>query len=347
MSELRALRNIRLCTKDCLCLYVCPTGASDTENGQIDASKCTGCGMCVQACPSHALSLVPYVYPPQQVKEKEVLDDLHRLISSKAKQVSSLHYLKTHTNQPIVAQLAQAMETSNRVMGEDLAREAGYMLPQSQNTHDLLTLIVENAEDENIKKIAQELLDSLPINDQKQACSKYAGTKTEKNLMEAFAGESQARNKYTYFAQMARKEGLEQIAAIFEETANQEKQHAKMWFSEFHGIGSTDENLEVAAAGEHEEWTEMYARMAKEARAEGFDELAIQFENVAKVEKSHEARYLRLLKNYKEGQTFKADTAIRWKCRQCGFIYEGEEAPKRCPTCGYPQAYFERMSENY
>ena len=141
MSELRALRNIRLCTKDCLCLYVCPTGASDTENGQIDASKCTGCGMCVQACPSHALSLVPYVYPPQQVKEKEVLDDLHRLISSKAKQVSSLHYLKTHTNQPIVAQLAQAMETSNRVMGEDLAREAGYMLPQSQNTHDLLTLI--------------------------------------------------------------------------------------------------------------------------------------------------------------------------------------------------------------
>ncbi|WP_413614563.1 rubrerythrin [Longibaculum muris] len=185
------------------------------------------------------------------------------------------------------------------------------------------------------------------MNDQKQDCSKYAGTKTEKNLMEAFAGESQARNKYTYFAQMARKEGLEQIAAIFEETANQEKQHAKMWFSEFHGIGSTDENLEVAAAGEHEEWTYMYARMAKEARAEGFDELAIQFENVAKVEKSHEARYLRLLKNYREGQTFKADTPIRWKCRQCGFIYEGEEAPKRCPTCGYPQAYFERMSENY
>lgn len=177
--------------------------------------------------------------------------------------------------------------------------------------------------------------------------SKYAGTKTEKNLMEAFAGESQARNKYTYFAEMARKEGLEQIAAIFEETANQEKQHAKMWFAEFHGIGSTDQNLEDAAAGENEEWTDMYKRMAQEAREEGFEELAIKFENVGKVERSHEARYLRLLKNYKEGKTFKGDAPKGWKCRQCGFIYEGEEAPERCPTCGYPKAYFERMTENY
>lgn len=177
--------------------------------------------------------------------------------------------------------------------------------------------------------------------------SKYAGTKTEKNLMEAFAGESQARNKYTYFAEMARKEGLEQIAAIFEETANQEKQHAKMWFSEFHGIGATDENLEAAAAGENEEWTDMYARMAKEAREEGFEDLAIKFENVGKVERSHEARYLRLLKNYKEDKTFKGDAPKGWKCRQCGFIYEGEEAPERCPTCGYPKAFFERMVENY
>ena len=137
--------------------------------------------------------------------------------------------------------------------------------------------------------------------------SKYAGTKTEKNLMEAFAGESQARNKYTYFAEMARKEGLEQIAAIFDETADQEKQHAKMWFSEFHGIGATDENLVAAAAGENEEWTDMYARMAKEAREEGFEELAIKFENVGKVERSHEARYLKLLDSYKNGKTFKGD----------------------------------------
>ena len=177
--------------------------------------------------------------------------------------------------------------------------------------------------------------------------SRYAGTKTEKNLMEAFGGESQARNKYTYFAMKARAEGLEQIAAIFEETASQEMQHAKMWFSEFHGIGSTDQNLVWAAEGENEEWTDMYVRMAKEAREEGFEDLAIKFENVGKVEKSHEARYLKLLDSYKKGATFKGDAPKGWKCRQCGFIYEGEEAPERCPTCGYPKAFFERMVENY
>ncbi len=177
--------------------------------------------------------------------------------------------------------------------------------------------------------------------------NKYAGTKTEKNLMEAFAGESMARNKYTYFAKAAREEGYEQIAAIFEETANQEKQHAKMWFNEFHGIGSTDENLETAAQGENDEWTDMYVRMAKEAREEGFEELAVKFEYVAKVEKSHERRYLKLLEAFKNGTTFKGDAPKGWKCRQCGFIYEGQEAPENCPVCGYPKAYFERMCENY
>ena len=177
--------------------------------------------------------------------------------------------------------------------------------------------------------------------------NKYARTKTEKNLMEAFAGESMARNKYTYFAKAAREEGYEQIAAIFEETANQEKQHAKMWFNEFHGIGSTDENLETAAQGENDEWTDMYVRMAKEAREEGFEELAVKFEYVAKVEKSHERRYLKLLEAFKNGTTFKGDAPKGWKCRQCGFIYEGQEAPENCPVCGYPKAYFERMCENY
>ncbi len=182
---------------------------------------------------------------------------------------------------------------------------------------------------------------------EEKSTSQYAGTKTEKNLMEAFAGESQARNKYTYFAEVAKKEGLEQVAAIFAETADQEKQHAKMWFSEFHGIGGTDENLVAAAAGENEEWTDMYARMAKEAREEGFEELAIKFENVGKVEKSHEARYLRLLDNYRNGKTFKGDAPKGWKCRQCGFIFEGDSAPEVCPVCGYSKAYFERMVENY
>ena len=177
--------------------------------------------------------------------------------------------------------------------------------------------------------------------------SKYAGTKTEKNLMEAFAGESQARNKYTYFASVAKKAGFEQIAAIFLETADQEKEHAKMWFKEFHGLGDTAQNLEWAAAGENEEWTEMYARMAKEAEEEGFPELAAKFRLVAEVEKSHEARYNKVLENVKNETTFVGDAPLGWKCRNCGYIYEGNEAPDVCPTCAHPKAYFERKAENY
>ena len=177
--------------------------------------------------------------------------------------------------------------------------------------------------------------------------SKYAGTKTEKNLMEAFAGESQARNKYFYFAQKAKQEGYEQIAAIFMETSEQERQHAKMWFSEFHGINDTAQNLVDAAQGENDEWTDMYARMAQEAREEGFEELAVKFENVGKVEKAHEERYLKLLSNVKEGKVFKDEESVTWICRQCGYIHTGKEAPKQCPTCGYSQAYFERKANNY
>ena len=177
--------------------------------------------------------------------------------------------------------------------------------------------------------------------------SKYAGTKTEKNLMEAFAGESMARNKYTYFASVAKKAGFEQIAAIFLETAEQEKEHAKMWFKEFHGLGDTADSLKWAAEGEHEEWTEMYARMAKEAEEEGFTELAAKFRFVAKVEKTHEERYNQIKKHLDEGNTFKGDAPKGWKCRNCGYIHEGENAPEVCPTCNHPQAYFERRAENY
>lgn len=177
--------------------------------------------------------------------------------------------------------------------------------------------------------------------------SKYAGTKTEKNLMEAFAGESQARNKYTYFASAAKKAGYEQMAALYLETADQEKEHAKMWFKEFHGIGSIEENLVTAAAGENDEWTCMYKRMADEAREEGFEELAVKFEYVARVEASHEKRYLRLLENLKKDGTFKGDAPLGWKCRNCGYIHEGIEAPELCPTCAHPKAYFERMTVNY
>ena len=172
--------------------------------------------------------------------------------------------------------------------------------------------------------------------------NKYAGTKTEKNLWEAFAGESQARNKYTYFASKAKKDGYEEIAAIFEETANNEKEHAKIWFKRLEGIGTTVENLKSAACGEHDEWTEMYPRMAKEAKEEGFDDLAYLFSAVADIEKTHEERYKRFLAAVEEDTVFVDQEDVVWVCRNCGHEYVGKNAPKVCPVCAHPQAYFER-----
>ena len=175
------------------------------------------------------------------------------------------------------------------------------------------------------------------------------GSKTEKNLMEAFAGESQARNKYTYFASKAKKEGYEQIAAIFQETADNEKEHAKLWFKLLNGgdIPSTEENLKAAAAGENFEWTDMYDRMAKEAKEEGFDKIAYLFEQVGKIEKEHEARYLKLLENVENGLVFSRDDERIWKCRNCGHIVIGKYAPEVCPVCNHPKAFFEIKAENY
>ena len=173
------------------------------------------------------------------------------------------------------------------------------------------------------------------------------GTKTEKNLWEAFAGESQARNKYTYFASKAKKDGYQQIAAIFEETAANEKEHAELWFKALEGIGSTNENLLAAAEGEHEEWTEMYKRMAEEARAEGFHALADTFDGVAKIEKSHEERYLKLLENIESGEVFKRDGGTVWVCRNCGHIEHSADAPQECPVCAHSRDYFEIRAVNY
>lgn len=175
------------------------------------------------------------------------------------------------------------------------------------------------------------------------------GTKTEKNLQEAFAGESQARNKYTYFASKARKEGYEQIAAIFEETAINEKEHAKLWFKYLEGgaIKDTKSNLEAAAAGENFEWTDMYDRMAKEAEEEGFDEIAAKFRMVGAIEKHHEERYKKLVENLEEGVVFSRDDERIWKCRNCGHIVVGKYAPKVCPVCNHPQSFFEIDAQNY
>jgi rubrerythrin len=173
------------------------------------------------------------------------------------------------------------------------------------------------------------------------------GSKTEQNLLSAFAGESQARNKYTYFASAARKEGFEQIAAIFQETAEQEKQHAKLHLQLLGGIGTTLENLKAAAAGENHEWTDMYPTMARQAKEEGFEDIARFFENLAKIEKEHEARYKALLANVEKGEVFSKPAKTKWRCRECGFTYEGAQALKACPVCKHPQAFFEMAAENY
>jgi rubrerythrin len=173
------------------------------------------------------------------------------------------------------------------------------------------------------------------------------GTKTEANLMTAFAGESQARNKYTYFASKAKKEGFEQIAALFTETANNEKEHAKIWFKLLNGIGTTAENLKAAAEGENYEWTDMYAQFAKEAKEEGFDHIAYLFEAVGKIEKEHEERYRALLHNVDTEEVFKKTGVVIWQCSNCGHIHVGESAPEVCPVCEHPKAYFQIKASNY
>lgn len=175
----------------------------------------------------------------------------------------------------------------------------------------------------------------------------YSGTKTEKNLLEAFAGESQARNKYTYFASVAKKAGFEQIAALFLKTAQNEKEHAELWFKALGLLGDTAENLESAADGENYEWTDMYERMARDADEEGFKELAEQFRGVAAIEKTHEERYRKLLNNVEMKEVFKKSDVKVWECRNCGHIVVGTEAPEVCPVCAHPQAYFEVHAENY
>ncbi len=186
------------------------------------------------------------------------------------------------------------------------------------------------------------------------------GTRTEKNLLASFAGESQARNRYTYFASVARKVGFEQIAAIFLETADNEKEHAERFFKLLEGeeveitagypagvIGDTAANLRAAAAGEKIEWTKLYKEAEDVAREEGFEEIAVQFKEIAEVEEQHQIRYEKLLKNVEEGTVFKKDTVVKWKCRNCGYVHEGKEAPEECPACAHPQAYYELLSENY
>ena len=388
-----AVRNLRLCTKDCLCLYVCPAGATDTENSVIDTDKCIGCGVCAAACPSGAISMVPTEYPPQQPKTDSVRAVLNEMAQSKADGEKSALQIAENTEQDGLFRLMTAVAKSERLVSEDIMREAGFMLPQSGNTRDLLESLIKAPPSESFPLDAvRKILERIPVNETKQTpkgegkmtkwvctvcgyihegeqppetcpvCRQpaekfkkveeekknpYAGTKTEKNLWEAFAGESQARNKYTYFASVAKKAGYEQIAALFLQTAENEKEHAKLWFKALGELGDTPENLLHAAEGENAEWTDMYVRMAREAEEEGFAELAAQFRGVAAIEKLHEERYRALLKNVETMEVFRKSGVTVWECRNCGHVVVGTAAPDVCPVCMHPQSYFEVRKENY
>lgn len=387
MSELFAVRTLRLCTKDCLCLYVCPTGATDTENSIIDVDKCIGCGTCAASCPSGAISMVPKELPAQQEHSPTVTATMNALLRSKSEQESAAATMP--------GALAAAVEKSCRIQAEDIVRESGYMIPQSENTHAFLKKLVTNPPSADFPKAAAEkLLSLLPKNKnklykeenamQKWKCSvcgyvyegesfpddficpackappskfakvsvptdenPYTGTKTEKNLQEAFAGESQARNKYTYFAHIAQSEGYEQLAEIFLHTARNEQEHARIWFQEMGHLGDTAKNLLTAAEGENYEWTDMYDRMAKDADDEGFSELAAKFRRVAAIEKTHEERYRKLLQNVEMKQVFEKSGQSMWECRVCGHIVVGNKALEVCPVCRYSKSYFEIRKENY
>lgn len=323
MAGKYAVRNIRLCTKDCLCLYVCSTGATDTENSIIDVNKCIGCGDCADACPSGAISMVPKEYPKQQDKTQPVINVLKALMRSKSEQENISAMLPDR--------LANAIEKSNRIMAEDIIREAGYMLPQSENTKAFLQSLFDQNQSEGFPKdTVEKLLEAFNQNEEDKIMSE---NKTLKNLMAAFAGEAEANRKYTAYANKAEKEGKMNAAKLFKAAADAETLHALKHFEVAGKIGSTTDNLKDGIKGETYEYKEMYPPFVKEAEEEGNKAAVMSFTFAMKAEEVHARLYQEALESLDQ-----TEEVFYYLCPACGNIEKFQ--PEKCSICGVPGAKF-------